>query len=79
MRSNVHCHVEASMGVRPALVVSTYEGAGSSGSSPEVSFQHTLSVHSALPRVVVRAERFFRANTMHVPHGGVCYRDVFVK
>ena len=40
MRSNVHCHVEAAMGIRPALVVSTYEGEGSSGSSPEVSFQH---------------------------------------
>ena len=33
-RRLVHCHVEAALSVRPALVVSTYEGEGSSGSSP---------------------------------------------
>ena len=71
----MHCHVEAARGVRPALVVSTYEGEDSSGSSLEVGFQHTLAVHKALLRVVIGAEKYSCANTTHVPHSDVCYRD----
>ena len=75
-RRLVHCHVEAGLGVRPALVVSTYEGEDSFGSSLEVGFQHTLAVYSALPRVVIGAERPSRANTTHVLLCDVCYHDV---
>ena len=75
-RRLVRCHVEAALCVRPALVVSTYQGEGSSGSSLEVVFQHTLAVHLALPLVIKGAGRYPRVNTTHVPLGDVCYRDV---